>query len=222
MGYYTYYNLNVRGIKSFEEFAELKTAMLGKEANIRQIIGYALDAGDYDDDGEASFYSDNDAKWYDHDDDMIALSKLFPDMTFKLNGEGENQGDIWATYYKNGEMEECRADCSISDPVRIQWDKPLPKKPHVHITETRKLSPADVRIVCIQNDLYTRGDNEAYDNMLSQCRELTACSPEELYLIAKDILDHSRTDFTVTEIMHLLSMKIISTFSIEEECHEKV
>ena len=217
MGYYTYYNLNVRGIKSFEEFAELKTSMLGKKDNIRQIIGYALDEGYYNNNGEASFAGNDCVKWYDHDEDMIALSKQFPDMTFQLNGDGENQGDLWETYYKNGESEDCRADCSIPDPVRIQWDKPIRIKPHIHITETRRLSPADVRIVCIQNDLYTRGDNEAYDRMLTQCHKLISCSPEGLYLIAKDILDHSKTDFTVTEIMHLLSKKVISIYSIEEE-----
>lgn len=216
MGYDTSYNLTVRGIKNEEEFASLKEAMSGHAEGIDSIIGYALDHGSYDG-YEAEFSNTDCVHWYEHDDDMIAISKLFPDMTFQLSGDGENNGDIWNAYYKNGEMEYCCADCSIPDPVRIQWKPHNPSKPHIHITETRRLSPADVRILCIQNELYTCSDNEAYDNMLTQCHKLTSCSPEELYLIAKDILDHSKTDFTVTEIMYLLSTKVISTYSVEEE-----
>lgn len=50
------------------------------------------------------------AKWYDHDEDMLALSCRFPDFFFTLNGSGEGQGDLWSTYYCNGKMQECRAE----------------------------------------------------------------------------------------------------------------
>jgi len=42
-------------------------------------------------------------KWYDHDDDMLEMSRHFPDVTFILTGEGE-ETDYWKTKYKDGKM----------------------------------------------------------------------------------------------------------------------
>lgn len=43
-------------------------------------------------------------KWYDHDADMIELSKEFPDQIFCLEGRGEEFPDFWIHYYHNGKM----------------------------------------------------------------------------------------------------------------------
>lgn len=48
-------------------------------------------------------------KWYDHDADMISFSKQFPETLFTLNGEGEEAGDLWIKYYKNGKTQYCHA-----------------------------------------------------------------------------------------------------------------
>lgn len=42
------------------------------------------------------------AKWYDHHIDMVNMSKDFPEILFQLNGEGEESGDTWRSFYKNG------------------------------------------------------------------------------------------------------------------------
>jgi len=34
---------------------------------------------------------------------MIILSKIFPNTLFTVDGEREENGDVWRAYFKNGE-----------------------------------------------------------------------------------------------------------------------
>ncbi|MAG26473.1 hypothetical protein CMI47_13070 [Candidatus Pacearchaeota archaeon] len=54
-------------------------------------------------------YGTDDCKWYTYDDDMHALSKLFPNVLFKLSGVGEDHSDMWCAYYKVGKVQFERA-----------------------------------------------------------------------------------------------------------------
>lgn len=88
MGYETNYNLEV-----FPEFTpEMKLMIEDDEELI-----YAL--------GEDSYS----CKWYNHEKDMRAFSKNFPDSVFHLYGEGEESGDIWIKYFKDGKMQVAEA-----------------------------------------------------------------------------------------------------------------
>ena len=49
-------------------------------------------------------------KWYDFDQDMLLLSKKFPDVLFCLHGEGDNEEDLWDAYYQNGKVQNCYAE----------------------------------------------------------------------------------------------------------------
>lgn len=42
------------------------------------------------------------AKWYDHKEDLVAFSRSYPDTLFVMSGEGEENGDMWKLYVKNG------------------------------------------------------------------------------------------------------------------------
>lgn len=87
MGYYTNHTLQIIG---------------GHEDILREIIDndpdtfYGLDI-----DGSPM----DSVKWYSHEEDMRRISKEYPDLVFKLSGEGEEAGDLWIEYHKNGKMQ---------------------------------------------------------------------------------------------------------------------
>ena len=51
----------------------------------------------------------NGVKWYDYDEHLLKISKQFPDDVITLYGTGEEDGDIWRTYYKNGKSQYAKA-----------------------------------------------------------------------------------------------------------------
>ena len=84
----------------------------------------------------------------------------------------------------------------------------------VEITRKRTWLPAMVREACIRNNLYTRGDNEAYSKMLDMV-DRTGPTTKAMYLVAKDINEHSK-DQTITNILYILeSEAVITTFLID-------
>lgn len=91
MGYYTRYELSVINgdnnlITELREFSE--------DAN------YAIN-----DNGE----SEDSCKWYKCQEDLKKFSSMHPSTLFKLSGEGEESGDIWNAYFKDGKMQMCKA-----------------------------------------------------------------------------------------------------------------
>lgn len=73
-------------------------------------------------DYELRLYSDDECKWYDHEEDMILLSQEFPNVLFKLHGEGEENGDIWDKYFMDGKMQYCPAkvQCAPFDRSKLE------------------------------------------------------------------------------------------------------
>lgn len=82
------------------------------------------------------------------------------------------------------------------------------KTPEIKIT--RKWSLMSVRAACIKNDLYTCGDCEEYDHMLNWVERLYP-NTENIYFIAKDIVEHSE-DQTISNVMFILEKDAINTF----------
>ena len=93
MGYYTKYEL----IGAPQELVD----ELRDNSNEAQ---YALDES-----GETR----DETKWYEHEDDMKILSRNHPETLFTLEGTGEETGDYWRKYFKNGKVQ--RAKMSFSD-----------------------------------------------------------------------------------------------------------
>lgn len=52
-------------------------------------------------------------KWYNYKEDMLEISKMFPDLIICIHGEGETQGDVWNHYFQNGKSTLYNAELFI-------------------------------------------------------------------------------------------------------------
>lgn len=83
------------------------------------------------------------------------------------------------------------------------------------IKENKYWSVTGLRDMCIRHNLYNSGDNEAYNNLLNglKLREVTI---QEMYAVAKDIVEHTE-DNNIENVMFLLNREAINTFYEIEE-----
>lgn len=51
----------------------------------------------------------HESKWYDWQKHMREISRKYPDRLFVLEGVGEEQGDQWKAYIKDGKIQICNA-----------------------------------------------------------------------------------------------------------------
>lgn len=105
-------------------------------------------------------------------------------------------------------------DLAVGDSVRLriydEWAELVPE-----ITETRCWDVDDVRSCCIKNELYTWGSNEDFERMLTMVFH-SFPDNESLYIVAKDIAEHS-DDQTVSNVMYLLAKDAVrTTFSFKD------
>ena len=61
-------------------------------------------------------HDDTYMKWYDYAKDMKKLSDQYPSVLFGLSGEGEEPGDLWKLWARNGKV--------IIAKARITFDTP--------------------------------------------------------------------------------------------------
>ena len=103
MGYYTQHDLSI--VKGDITIQEIYKQWENNEFKFEGFEYYL------DEDGDCS----TEGKWYSHREDMVELSKRYKDVVFLLEGYGEDSGDIWKEYYKNGLMQYC--------PVKMTFDE---------------------------------------------------------------------------------------------------
>lgn len=130
MGYYTDYDLDIsphgRDVFSNEEIDELE-----REIDLLNVFESGHTVGGY--------YCN--AKWYDHDEDMMRLSGRFPDILFSLHGNGENQEDMWDAYYLNGRMQYCGAKITYPPFDESQLSEPIEDGGERYSYQTRDVPP---------------------------------------------------------------------------------
>ena len=96
MGYYTSHRLETSAKNAEEEMSVIKAFREACEG-----ARYAIS-----DEG----YAEEPCKWYNSSDDLIEFSKSHPEVLFTLSGEGEEAGDLWKLYVKNGKSQMARAE----------------------------------------------------------------------------------------------------------------
>lgn len=104
MGYQTTHTLTIE--KGFTEEIGKKLDELLEKADLL----YIFDDRDCD-----TYYPSDSWKWYEHTSDMKKISEeLGNDVLLLLEGEGEENNDVWKEYYRNGK-------CALYRP-KVVWE----------------------------------------------------------------------------------------------------
>lgn len=90
MGYITNFQLKISGNQLTEEEIKIIKEKTPLEHYSKNLFGEHV-------------------KWYCFSEDMKEVSKLIPNRTFTLDGYGEEAGDIWTAYFKNGKSQDAKA-----------------------------------------------------------------------------------------------------------------
>lgn len=125
MGYYSKFTLSWKTPEGYnDEYREFVTECRKKKIKIPNKVSATVDKMT---ELEDALNSDNSCsyghlfqmvngsdqiKWYNHEDEMRAFSKKFPEILFILEVNGEEEGDLSIKYFKNGKMQ--RADAVIT------------------------------------------------------------------------------------------------------------
>jgi len=106
MGYNTRYTLNVEHTKLtlVEDTLKNDLEIIKDLRNTCEEAKFALNehGGSYDN-----------TKWYNHEDDLVKFSQKYPSIIFTLSGVGEEPGDVWEKYFKNGKKQIAKATIMI-------------------------------------------------------------------------------------------------------------
>lgn len=112
MGYYTRYELTLEDTGKYNT-SDIVSYMkeMYKESGEEKFYPFSYDFDDYIglDKNYYLYMCSDECKWYDHTEEMLEMSKRFPNAVFCLYGVGEESEDIWYTYYKNGKSQYCPA-----------------------------------------------------------------------------------------------------------------
>lgn len=108
MGYYTFHTLSILNADE------------GMEGQIIEEFREECEEAEYalEDDGSGT----QSTKWYDSDRDVARFSRKYPELIFKLHGEGEENDDLWNRYFVDGQMQVCEAKITYDefDPAKLK------------------------------------------------------------------------------------------------------
>jgi len=101
MGYYTNYTV--------ETDSDSRQAAIDAAADLIERSKYGVDLT-----GATNF--EVEAKWYEWEEDVSAVSKDHPGVIFYIYGKGEESGDIWKAWAHNGTVFQSQAEMTFHEP----------------------------------------------------------------------------------------------------------
>lgn len=107
MGYYTKFELEIETPKM-----SAAAAVRANETLRQEIIANS---------NYSELFDGESIKWYDHEEEMLKISKENPRFLFILKGIGEEAGDIWVKYFKGGKVQKEKAKITFAefDPAKL-------------------------------------------------------------------------------------------------------
>ena len=113
MGYYTRFDFEVRTPVTRERAEQIVN-------RLNTIIGWedCFELADSEDTTLStwSLETNGEMKWYDWEEDMSQLANEFPDVEFRLEGNGEDEGDWWVALFKGK-----REQINYCSPPSDEW-----------------------------------------------------------------------------------------------------
>lgn len=107
---YTHFKLQIRNIKSSQDFESVQKSLENKD-----LIKYVFEDGVYEKESERALFSEfEEQKWTTEETDMREISKRYPEMLFILICRNENKH--WRSYYLNGFCETCSGHIVYESP----------------------------------------------------------------------------------------------------------
>ena len=110
MGYYVDFELEIQNVDKVENLGESVEELCPNLVD--SIEYYGADVKYEIESGCVVFNS----KWYEREEELIALTERYPELNITLYCDGEDN-DRWIEYYKNGEMEIGTATLVYSKPT---------------------------------------------------------------------------------------------------------
>lgn len=115
MGYVTNYSLSAMAPVSLKEVKGVDAQGNPASVFIEQLFDIDAVKRQLKDLSGYRYLFEDSCKWYDHEEHMREISIEYRDVLFVLEGEGEENTDIWIKYFKNGKMQDCRAKIVFDD-----------------------------------------------------------------------------------------------------------
>ena len=141
MGYYTDYYLKATPV-SEEQYKSISALL--KE--LRDVVEECFD-------NCVGYWENTQDTWYQSFDDMVLVSRQFPEVLFALTGYGDDRDDQWIEYFKNGRVQHCSV-YSLEEPLRPHRWSDVEKDEHGAYRATLKLSAEDQAHDSLQLDVY--------------------------------------------------------------------
>lgn len=116
-----------------------------------------------------------DAKWYNSKDDLVEVSKEFPDTVIEMDVEGKERNDNWTIRVKNGEKEIVRA---------ITVTPPFTKILIPEDQDEQSLTPFETLLAKSINKLTANGDFKNIEALSEEEKKQLKKHAEKLMIIA--------------------------------------